>query len=665
MIRRRAAIALLLPIAMSLAGCGGGDDDGGGAAATATATVVAATATATATGTSTPTSTVTPTATSTATATSTPTSTPTTGPAVAAYAAQECASAKQAAAAAYCEATLGAWALWETSADAGARDAAIAAASSALGSAWSAAEQAALAEGVNCSDQALSAAGAAAIVDPLVEGIVDDVNEGIDLNDDTEAHCGWALLAATAQRCEAVLSAESRHLRNLAGDFDESILNAEKAAAESAFAADWSDTIDAGCPTTATEGAIGQSADALAAQLVLNTIVAPGVSSEEATTISPTGTTEYLGKAITPICMNGSPYHFFVRRGSVNKLVMYYQGGGACWEGLTCSVPVCDTNVDPNGGDNPNNASSGFADRNNPANPFRDWNAVFVAYCGCDIHYGDSAQDYPIGEGSIHVEHRGFHNAQIAEKWAREHFINPEVVFVTGSSAGAYGAWFNAVPLQRAWPASDFHVLADAGNGVITQEFLDGPFANWNFEANLPTDIPGIREALENGTRIPGYTKAVAEYFPRTNWAHYSTAYDGGTGGQTGFYNIMLNDNNPIAGLTWWDASCAFNSVMRDQVIATAAELPSNYRYYIGTGSRHTMWGNNKVYADTTGGVPPIVDWVNAMLTSQSDAPNPQWTNVECENCGLTLSGDPKPSPLEPPFAQVGDNVVIQCPPED
>jgi hypothetical protein len=340
---------------------------------------------------------------------------------------------------------------------------------------------------------------------------------------------------------------------------------------------------------------------------------------------------------------------------------MYYAGGGACWEGLTCSVPVCDTNVDPQGSDNPNNFSSGFADRNNPDNPFRDWSTVIVSYCGCDIHYGDAAQDYPVGEGTLHVEHRGFHNAQVAEKWAREHFVNPEVVFVTGSSAGAYGAWFNAVPLQKAWPASRFHVLADSHNGVITQAFLEGPFSNWNFEANLPADIPAIGEALEEGTGIPGYTKAVADHFPNTNWAHYTTAYDGGAGGQTGFYNIMLNDNNPIAALTWWEASCAFNTVMREQAIATSEAVPSNYRYYIGTGSRHTMWGNNKVYTDTTGGVPTIVDWVDAMLASTPDNPDPAWSNVECENCGLTLPGDPKPNPLMTPFQQIGEDVVIVC----
>src|SRR5205823_14624748 len=143
--------------------------------------------------------------------------------------------------------------------------------------------------------------------------------------------------------------------------------------------------------------------------------------------------------------------------------------------------------------------------------------------------------------------------------------------------------------------------------GVITQSFLDNYSPNWNFAANVPTDIPGLPATLTNGAGIPGYTEIVANFFPRTRWAHYCTAYDGGFGGQTGFYNIMLNNNNPVAALSWWNGSCAFNDVMVQQATDTYAAispLTNNYRYYVGTGSRHTMWGSNKVYNDTTGGVP-------------------------------------------------------------
>jgi hypothetical protein len=307
-------------------------------------------------------------------------------------------------------------------------------------------------------------------------------------------------------------------------------------------------------------------------------------------------------------------------------------------------------------GDNPGLQHAGFADITNPQNPFRDWNIVFVSYCSCDIHFGDAAQDYAGAFPTIHIEHRGFQNAKVVEKWAREHFVNPDEVFVTGSSAGAYGAWFHGPLLESVWPASHFNVLADAGNGVVTQQFLDDEFPHWNFEANLPSNIPGLTDVLHNGTGIPGYTKLVTAFFPDTRWAHYASAFDGGLGGQTGFYNVMLNPNDVSQWTSWWHASCAFHDKMRMQAVETAAAVPSNYRYYIGTGSRHTMYGSNKVYTDTMGGVPTIVSWVNGMLGG-----TPAWTNVECTNCGLLLPGDPAPSPLEPPFKQVGSDIVVDC----
>jgi hypothetical protein len=382
------------------------------------------------------------------------------------------------------------------------------------------------------------------------------------------------------------------------------------------------------------------------------------LSDAEYSPVTP-GQTEYLGRTYDPQCMQGDDYRFFGRRGSVNKLVMYYVGGGACWDNLTCGgIPdltgaVCSTS--PPDLDTVNGSSSGFGDLTNDNNPFRDWNTVVVSYCSCDLHFGDATQDY----GDVTVQHKGYHNSKVAEKWAREHFLNPEEVFVTGSSAGAYGAWFNAPLLHEVWPASQFHVLADAGNGVITTEFLNNEFSSWNFVGNLP-DIPGVEEAISEGTGMPAYTEAVATYFPETNWAHYSTMFDGGTGGQTGFYNIMLNTVLNV--LTWWNASCAFGANALGQSETTFDAVPdNNYRYYFGTGSRHTMYFNNKVYDDTTGDVPTIVDWVNGMLASRPDAPDDGWTNVLCTNCGLLLEGDPSPEPLAPPFEQQGEDVVIVC----
>ena len=105
---------------------------------------------------------------------------------------------------------------------------------------------------------------------------------------------------------------------------------------------------------------------------------------------------------------------------------------------------------------------------------------------------------------------------------------------------------------------------------------------------------------------------------------------------------------------------------MRQQAFdsaATVALADDNYRYYIATGSRHTIFGSNRVYADTTGGVPPLVDWMNAMRAD--DKAN--WTNVEASPFNVVQPGDPVPPTdpnghLLPPFDNTGPETLIICP---
>jgi hypothetical protein len=570
------------------------------------------------------------------------------------YPTNQCVSVKQKLAGAYCARALELWGRWDVDQDLGRLDTALAKAAAKLASRWGKAEAAAARKGVDCVDTTLAATAAQAAIDSAVGAIVDAVNHDLDLGSTAEARCGRQLLEAAGHKCAKLLRADASHVRTPERDTHGVRRARRQNKARNGFAKAWGRAVRSGCPVDADEGPVETLVDDLHARLVRDTTVSPKLSDAQFTTIDPPADVEYQGRTFHPICVKGTPYEYFVKRGSVNKLVVYYQGGGACWDNLTCGIGTCDMAVTP--GDNPNGTTTGFADLTNPLNPFRDWNIVFVSYCSCDIHFGDAAQDYTGALPPIHIEHRGYQNARVVEKFAREHFVDPDRVFVTGSSAGAYGAWFNAPLLEEVWPAAHFDVLADAGNGVTTQDFLENEFPNWNFAANLPPDIPGLEDTLTNGTGIPGYTKIITGVFPETRWAHYSSAYDGGTGGQTGFYNVMLNPNDPGQWLSWWNASCAYNEHMRMQAIDTAAAVPSNYRYYIGTGSRHTMWGSNKVYTDTTGGVPTIVDWVNGMLNG-----TPAWSNVECTNCGLLLPGDPRPNPLVPPFTMQGADVVIDC----
>ena len=593
------------------------------------------------------------------------------------YPTNTCVSAKMTAAAAYCQSALKAWSTWEKKQDDAKRDAALGKAVTKLGESWTKAETKATDKDVDCAQTTLSLPDLQSLVDAAVTDVKDEINIGLNLGDKDNAKCGMKLLNAASKKCGSLLKAEATYIKKLGKNMAAANREAQKTKAGDLFTESWNKATAVACPTTATKNDIEGKIDDLNDQVVTDTTVSPNVDDTQFTTITPTNPTPYLGKSLEPVCKDGlAPYAFFVKRGSVNKLLMYYQGGGACWNEVTCGgtswtsyQALCDTTVNTSGSDNPNHPDNhyGFGDLSNDSNPFQHWNIVFVSYCSCDIHYGDAVQDYDnYNDGTpIHVVHHGFQNAKVAEKWAREHFVNPEMVFVTGSSAGSYGALFNAPLLQRVWPASQFRVLGDAGNGVITTYFLQHEFSNWNFKGNLPKDIPGVIESIDSGNGMVAYIEAVAAYFPNTNWAHYSTAYDGGMGGQTGFYHVMVTSS---IGLwpNWWLSSCDWNEQMVQQAGDTytaVAAGTNNYRYYIGTGSRHTMWGSNKVYTDTTGGVPTIVDWINAMLTGGTG-----WGNVQAvpENVLLVYGPgdeDPRPSPLAAPFETSGSDVIVNCGP--
>jgi len=98
------------------------------------------------------------------------------------------------------------------------------------------------------------------------------------------------------------------------------------------------------------------------------------------------------------ICSLGTPYAYYVRPGTVNRLAVYFQGGGACWNDFTCSNPdmYFDNAVDES--DNPENWTGGIGDLDNPDNPFKDWFVVFIPYCTADVHWGNNTQTYTIGD---------------------------------------------------------------------------------------------------------------------------------------------------------------------------------------------------------------------------------------------------------------------------
>jgi hypothetical protein len=327
------------------------------------------------------------------------------------------------------------------------------------------------------------------------------------------------------------------------------------------------------------------------------------------------------GRRIEPTCSDAPgadpAFQFWAKRGSVNRLVVYFDGGGACWDDITCSVPrLANGRGEGDGfykaelmpGDDPTRMS-GIFDHNNPRNPVRDWSFVFIPYCTGDVHAGSNTARYsdPDTGETYTVQHRGADNFRAVLAWMRENFAAPEQILVAGSSAGAYGAATHFARIRDAFPSGRAAMIGDAGQGVTTPDFLERRNGNWRYE--LPESVFGRRAHLTTDDDVVG---RLAAHFTGDRFAQYTTAHDRT---QSAFYALM-GAQNACGG---WSERMAGDLARRQ----TAA----NFRSYLAAGASHTILRSPLFYAEQSGGA-PFAEWLAAML-NEGDG----WTNRSCEAC--------------------------------
>lgn len=342
-------------------------------------------------------------------------------------------------------------------------------------------------------------------------------------------------------------------------------------------------------------------------------------------------------------------FTFFVKKGDSKNVVVYFQGGGACWDSLNCiyfhtfyeEVPPVQMFYDTEG--------RGIFDIENSENMFKDWSFVYIPYCTGDIHWGANDQEYPAideysrflaeeGE-SFTIKHRGFVNFQVVLKWIEDNFRNPSRIFVTGSSAGSYGAIMGFPFIKEAFPRSHVSVLGDAGNGVVSKGFQNESINNWGVQENFPDWIPGFEKSFGELSMAEIY-KLIAEYYSHSKIGQYTTAWDWN---QTFFYAVMLDiDNYPDTNPFIWGDPAFWSPSWEDwhnqmlEFAYDAAEAP-NYRYYIAPGDTHTIMMSPLFYTEISQGI-YFTEWIEAMVGNQGGTRGygaMPWLNVECNDCSL------------------------------
>jgi hypothetical protein len=315
------------------------------------------------------------------------------------------------------------------------------------------------------------------------------------------------------------------------------------------------------------------------------------------------------------ICSDGSDYRFFVRRGDPQKLVVYFQGGGACWLGDNCSQHREPTYKISVAADEPERFR-GIFDFHHDDNPFADYSFVMVPYCTADVHLGDSVTHYdveatatlPAHRATIH--HKGIVNAESVLAWTYEHFVGPREIFVSGSSAGAIPSPYYAWLIAEAYPDAR---IAHLGDGAGGYRWSDGVAAN-------PVDAWGTLEHLARHPEFAGLTEreftfeslyiAAARRFPGILFTQYDAAEDSvqkrflamGGGATTSLQELLAANHADV----------------RDAV--------ENFRVFVAGGDSHTILARPEFYTYHVDGI-RVRDWVAALARFEAV------DDVICKRC--------------------------------
>lgn len=187
-------------------------------------------------------------------------------------------------------------------------------------------------------------------------------------------------------------------------------------------------------------------------------------------------------------CGNGSKTGLAISPGAGADLLVFFDGGGACWNMTTCDV--LRTAVDDSFGvgefmkEARDFIPSSITDRAHLPAGLDDPTIVFIPYCTGDVHGGENVIDYgtwPISDVWHHVGHANVmaYLRRLGATWP-----SPRKLVVAGSSAGGFGALVNYEAFRWYWPDALGFLVDDSGpalvNNDVPADLRDRWFNSWH-----------------------------------------------------------------------------------------------------------------------------------------------------------------------------------------
>ncbi|MEM0374179.1 MAG: pectin acetylesterase-family hydrolase [Sulfolobaceae archaeon] len=276
-----------------------------------------------------------------------------------------------------------------------------------------------------------------------------------------------------------------------------------------------------------------------------------------------------IGLPSPAVAGDGSPTFILVNRGTTNNLLIYLEGGGACYSYTTCNPnsPLRSVITLHPAVINPSTDRGGILDKSDPRNPFQNWTIIYVPYTTGDFHWGNRVVKYCSLTSCFTVYHVGFVDAIVALRWISLQ-SNWQKVVIAGSSAGGYGTIFLSYYANIIFK-KPIVVIDDSGPGTVSLPLSNGISGLdnvWGFLQNLPNESIGY---IRNNIVLYFFAYVISKY-PNTLIGLYETQQDG---------VISFTVSNPID----------FQAILLNISYNLKGKYPSNFYIYLPLGTNHTV----------------------------------------------------------------------------
>ena len=311
----------------------------------------------------------------------------------------------------------------------------------------------------------------------------------------------------------------------------------------------------------------------------------------------------------------GKPYRITLKKGTVNRLLINFVGGGFSWNEQTAANPLTiGAMLRGKDGfyisDMPsallNLGHVGLLSAKDKRNPFHDWHMMNIPYTSGDFHIGNNAYHYQNAKAENKIlYHHGQRNVAAALTMLDDFFCQtPEVLMIMGQSAGGVGCVAHCSQIQSLYPKCNHVIIYSEGTHFHSLLYPKIAKDVWMATSDLMAYI------ASDDLMIDLFRYAQDKMPPSTLFLHSNTVWDG----MIAKYMNKINRDDFVVSP---QALQEFHNTLL-HTVRNLKEKISNYSYYLtdyGKSQKdgatpHIFAGTPKlIYSKMQDGM-SIADWL-------------------------------------------------------